>query len=117
MDVMDHPSSVITQVSRDEEASKAAADRGESLLLSREKLQPRLGDNKPPNLALGRPLGPPRTWGRSRVRSRAQRRTFLTLDRSANVITVEALRPGIKVADVTSESQARVSGVNVFIQL
>lgn len=30
MDVMDNPSSVITQVSRDEEASKAAPDRGES---------------------------------------------------------------------------------------
>lgn len=30
MVVMDNPSSVITQVSRDEEASKAAADRGES---------------------------------------------------------------------------------------
>ena len=31
MVVMDNPSSVITQVSRDEEASKAAAERGESL--------------------------------------------------------------------------------------
>lgn len=30
MVVMDNPSSVITQVSRDEEASKAAAERGES---------------------------------------------------------------------------------------
>lgn len=38
LDVMDNPSSVITQVSRDEEGSKAAADRGgESPLLSHVK--------------------------------------------------------------------------------
>lgn len=38
LDVMDNPSSVITQVSRDEEGSKAAADRGgESPLISHVK--------------------------------------------------------------------------------
>lgn len=45
MDVMDNPSSVITQVSRDEEASKAAPDRGESFYFcptQKKKKKPKL---------------------------------------------------------------------------
>lgn len=48
MDVMAHPSSVITQVSRDEEASKAAPDRGESLFSSHSKKKKK---NNPKTLA------------------------------------------------------------------
>lgn len=55
MVVMDNPSSVITQVSRDEEASKAAADRGESFYVcptqekskKKKKLWLSLSDNNP----------------------------------------------------------------------
>lgn len=85
--VMDNPSSVITQVSRDEEASKAAAERGESFYFcpTQEKRKKRtLAKSEwqqPRKFALLSVVVAPRTSEWFNLHSGAQCRTFITLSR------------------------------------
>lgn len=121
--VMDNPSSVITQVSRDEEASKAAAERGESLFLSHSRKNKKLwlSEWQPRKFASLSVVVATRTSWRFILHTRAQWRTFITLScrglTVAKIIMVAALWPVMKVAEVTSESQTLECSGNFGVEM